>query len=67
MYELISIVACPAAELQLELATNIRKVSQCPEKASLPYVKLGHLSTKIIKKLVAFRMRPNFMFTYCCV
>ena len=48
MYELISIVACPAAELQLELATNLRKVSQCPEKASLPYVKLGHLSTKII-------------------
>ena len=42
MYELISIVACPPAELQLELATNIRKVSQCPEKVSLLYVKLGH-------------------------
>ena len=33
MYELISIVACPAAELQLELAMNLRKVSQCQEKA----------------------------------
>ena len=48
MYELISIVACPAAELQLELATNIRKVSQCQEKVSLLYVKMGYLSTKII-------------------
>ena len=49
MYELISIVACPAAELQLELTGNEYSQSfTVPREGLLTYVKLVHLSTKII-------------------